>query len=95
MGGMKKSLVISLVVLLFLNSSQAAPVNVYDKHVVSGWVVYVDSDLAKSNPDLEKKALPRLESSLLVVKKKLPKLFLDTTLHQEISLYPHTLEALI
>ena len=72
-----KNILISLAVLFSLNHAYAARVNLNDRHTVSDWIVYIDSDLAKLRPDAEKKGLPKLKESLSLIEKRLPKIFLE------------------
>ena len=72
-----KNILIGVIFLISINHSYAAKVNLYNKHIVSDWTVYVDSDLASVRP-IEKEYLPKLKIGLDNIEKKLPKLFMST-----------------
>jgi hypothetical protein len=66
---MKKSLV-TVVFLWFSSFSFAAPVNVYDSHVLLKWPVCIDSSISEKD---KPKHLLKLSKSLETLSKKLPK----------------------
>tara|TARA_Y100000593_G_scaffold49908_1_gene94032 strand:+ start:2720 stop:3367 length:648 start_codon:yes stop_codon:yes gene_type:complete len=67
---MKK--IIGLFILLSVITSNAARVNLYEREFSSDWSIYVDRDLYRLEPDLEKKGLPNLREALKSINKILP-----------------------
>ena len=73
---MKKNL-IAISFFYFLGSSSGATVNVYSSHSVSGWPVYINSTISGEDDAVSKKYLFKLDKSLSVLKKKMPKYSYD------------------